>query len=81
MASTEKDLTESSPSGAFNQEVESRRIIADFGSVHEGWAPFVEGNHRIFTNQVRNRIAENHGKTIEPVALRWHIQEGNCGHA
>ncbi len=41
----------------------------------KGWAPFAEGNHGIFTNQVLTKIAESHGKSIGQVVLRWHIQK------
>lgn len=60
----------------FNQEVEARRVMQEFGIVHEGWAPFAEGQHGIFTNNVLSKIAESHGKTIGQVVLRWHVQKG-----
>jgi 2,5-diketo-D-gluconate reductase A len=60
----------------FNQEVEARAVMQEFGIVHEGWAPFAEGNHGIFTNDVLGKIAESHDKSIGQVTLRWHIQKG-----
>lgn len=60
----------------FNQEVEARKVMQQFGIVHEGWAPFAEGSHGIFTNEVLSKIAERHGKTIGQVVLRWHVQMG-----
>jgi 2,5-diketo-D-gluconate reductase A len=60
----------------FNQEVEARTVMQEFGIVHEGWAPFAEGNHSIFTDGVLGKIAESHGKTIGQVVLRWHVQKG-----
>jgi 2,5-diketo-D-gluconate reductase A len=59
----------------FNQEVEARAVMHEFGIVHEGWAPFAEGNHGIFTNEVLTKIAESFGKTIGQIVLRWHIQK------
>jgi diketogulonate reductase-like aldo/keto reductase len=60
----------------FNQEVEARKIMAEYNVVHEGWAPFAEGQHGIFTNAVLRKIAESHAKSIGQVVLRWHIQNG-----
>lgn len=60
----------------FNQEVEARKIMEEYGIVHEGWAPFAEGHHDIFTNAVLRNIAERHGKSIGQVVLRWDIQKG-----
>ncbi len=58
----------------FNQEIETKKIMDEFGIVHEGWAPFAEGQHGIFTNNTLSKIAESHNKTISQVVLRWHIQ-------
>ena len=60
----------------FNQEVEARKIMEEYGIVHEGWAPFAEGHHDLFTNAVLRNIAESHGKSIGQVVLRWDIQKG-----
>ena len=38
------------------------------------WAPFGEGNTDIFTNPILKQIAENHGKSIPQVILRWLTQ-------
>jgi diketogulonate reductase-like aldo/keto reductase len=58
----------------FNQQVEARAAMHEFGTVHEGWAPFAEGYHDIFTNEVLATIAGSHGKSIGQVVIRWHIQ-------
>ena len=47
-----------------------------FGVVLEAWAPFAEGGRGIFTNDVLNRIAQAHGKTVAQVILRWNVQRG-----
>lgn len=60
----------------FNQEVEARKVMEEFGVAHEGWAPFAEGHHGIFTNEVLTKISERYGKSIGQVVLRWHIQKG-----
>ncbi len=59
----------------FHQQVEAGEIMEELGIVHEGWAPFAEGSHDIFANEVLQKIAEGHGKTIAQVTLRWHIQK------
>ncbi len=60
----------------FNQQTEARKVLDEFGIVHEGWAPFAEGRNDLFTNEVLTQIAESHGKTTGQVVLRWHVQKG-----
>lgn len=60
----------------FNQQVEAHELLGKLGIVHEGWAPFAEGQHNIFKNDVLNKIAEEHGKSIAQVILRWNVQRG-----
>ncbi len=60
----------------FNQETEARKAMEEYGVVHEGWAPFAEGQHDIFNNDVLTAIAGTHGKTVGQIILRWHIQKG-----
>lgn len=60
----------------FNQEVAARAVSQEYGIVYEGWAPFAEGKHGIFNDNVLAKIAESHGKTIGQVVLRWHTQKG-----
>jgi 2,5-diketo-D-gluconate reductase A len=42
----------------------------------EAWAPFAEGKHGIFQNQVLRSVAERHGKTVAQLILRWLTQRG-----
>lgn len=42
----------------------------------EAWAPFAEGKHGLFTNDVLSQIADNHKKGIGQVVLRWLYQRG-----
>lgn len=42
----------------------------------EAWAPFAEGKHGIFTNEVIARIAAKYGKSNGQVILRWLLQRG-----
>jgi len=60
----------------FNQQTEAHKFLKELGIVHEGWAPFAEGQHDIFSNEVLGKIAEKYGKTIGQVILRWNVQRG-----
>jgi 2,5-diketo-D-gluconate reductase A len=60
----------------FNQQTEARKVLDEYGIIHEGWAPFAEGRQDLFTNETLARIAESHGKSIGQVVLRWNIQRG-----
>jgi len=60
----------------FNQQIDAHRFLTDLGIVHEGWAPFAEGAHDIFTNELLGGIAKKHSKTIGQVILRWSVQRG-----
>lgn len=42
----------------------------------EAWAPFAEGKHGLFTNDVLTEIAQNHHKGVGQVVLRWLYQRG-----
>ena len=42
----------------------------------EAWAPLGGGRYKPFENEMLKEIAENHGKTIGQVILRWNIQRG-----
>jgi 2,5-diketo-D-gluconate reductase A len=60
----------------FNQQIEAHDFLASLDIVHEGWAPFAEGAHDIFKNELLADIAEKHDKTIGQVILRWNVQRG-----
>lgn len=60
----------------FNQQIEAHELLNELGIVHEGWAPFAEGQHDIFKNDVLGGIAEKYSKSIAQVILRWNIQRG-----
>ncbi len=60
----------------FNQQVEAHAFLAELGIVHEGWAPFAEGQHDIFANELLGTIAKKYDKTIGQVILRWNVQRG-----
>jgi 2,5-diketo-D-gluconate reductase A len=60
----------------FNQQTEANEFLTGLGIVHEGWAPFAEGAHDIFKNELLGSIAKMHGKSIAQVILRWNVQRG-----
>jgi len=60
----------------FNQQMKAHTLLAELNIVHEGWAPFAEGAHDIFKNELLGGIAEKYGKSIAQVILRWNVQRG-----
>lgn len=42
----------------------------------EAWAPFAEGKHNIFQNEVLAEIGQKYGKSNGQVILRWLMQRG-----
>lgn len=60
----------------FNQQITAQAFLQENGVQIEAWAPFAEGKHDIFTNPVLSGIAEEHGKSVAQVILRWLTQRG-----
>lgn len=60
----------------FFQQEDALAVMKQYGVQPEAWGPFAEGKHGIFTNSVLTEIAENHGKTVAQVVLRWNTQRG-----
>jgi 2,5-diketo-D-gluconate reductase A len=60
----------------FNQQIEAHQFLRDNGVQTEAWAPFAEGKHDIFRNEVLRAIAERRGKSVAQVILRWLTQRG-----
>jgi len=58
----------------FHQQAQARALNAQHGIQVEGWAPFAEGKHGIFQNEVLVTIAARHGRSVAQVILRWLIQ-------
>ena len=42
----------------------------------EAWAPFAEGKHDLFQNEVLTSIGRKYGKSPAQVVLRWNLQRG-----
>jgi len=60
----------------FNQNEEAHQLLGELGIAHEGWAPFAEGAHDIFKNEVLRGVGEKYGKSVAQVILRWNVQRG-----
>ena len=60
----------------FNQQVETHTFLRENRVQIEAWAPFAEGKHDIFQNEVLRSIGAKHGKSIAQVVLRWLLQRG-----
>jgi 2,5-diketo-D-gluconate reductase A len=60
----------------FNQNTEAVEYLQNYGVKVEAWAPFAEGKNGLFTNDTLQKIADNQGKSIAQVVLRWIIQRG-----
>ena len=55
----------------FFQQQAANKFLQCEGIQHEAWAPFAEGQNDIWNNPVLKAIAENHGRTVGQVVLRW----------
>lgn len=58
----------------FHQQVEAHAFLEENGVQIESWGPFAEGKHDIFNNPVLRGIAEEHGRTVAQVIVRWLTQ-------
>lgn len=55
----------------FFQQREANKFLQQQGIQHEAWAPFAEGQNDIFNNFTLKEIANQHGKSVGQVILRW----------
>src|SRR5215217_5217211 len=60
----------------FNQQIETQKFLQAHGVQHEAWAPFAEGQHNIFENEVLLSLAGKYQKTDAQIILRWLTQRG-----
>ncbi|WP_099973913.1 aldo/keto reductase [Lactobacillus terrae] len=60
----------------WNQQVEEVKFSQSEGIDVEAWAPFAEGKHEIFTNELLANIAKKYNKSNGQVILRWLLQRG-----
>lgn len=50
--------------------------LSEYNIRLEAWGPLAQGGCDIWENEVLNKLAEKHGKSIAQIVLRWHIQRG-----
>ena len=60
----------------FHQQVETQKFLQENGIQIESWGPFAEGKNGIFKNALLQSIADNHGKSIAQIVVRWLTQRG-----
>jgi 2,5-diketo-D-gluconate reductase A len=60
----------------FHQQIEAQKLLQENNVQIEAWGPFAEGKNNIFHNDVLRAIAEQHGKSVAQVILRWLTQRG-----
>lgn len=58
----------------FNQQIEAKKVMDEYGVQIEAWGPFAEGMDGIFHNEVLHSIGKKYGKTAAQVILRWDMQ-------
>ncbi|GAB3101523.1 aldo/keto reductase [Aestuariicella hydrocarbonica] len=60
----------------FNQQLHAVPWMHAHGIQPEAWAPFAEGRNELFSHPVLTDIAQQYGKTVGQVVLRWVVQRG-----
>jgi 2,5-diketo-D-gluconate reductase A len=60
----------------FHQQTETQKFLQANGVQHEAWAPFAEGQHNIFENELLLSLAGKYQKTVAQIILRWLTQRG-----
>ena len=58
----------------FHQRVTDQELMREHGVQLESWGPFAEGRNNLFSDPVLTAIAEEHGKSVAQVVLRWLVQ-------
>ena len=58
------------------QQRELRAFQQERGILTESWSPLGSGNYDLAELPGFAAIAERHGKTVQQIAIRWHLQEG-----
>lgn len=58
----------------FNQQVNARKTMDEYGVQIESWGPFAEGRNDFFTNETLVAIGQKYHKSAAQVALRYLIQ-------
>ena len=58
------------------QQRDLRAFHEQHGILTESWSPLGSGNYDLAELPGFAAIAERHGKSVQQIAIRWHIQEG-----
>ena len=58
----------------FCQNIEKVQYMQDYGVQIEAWAPFAEGQHDLFKNELLQSIGDKYNKSVAQVVLRWLYQ-------
>lgn len=58
----------------FNAQKEAHKWLQKYDVAHEAWAPLGEKRNGLFENEVLNKIAKAHNKSVAQVVLRWELQ-------
>ncbi|KOY72089.1 aldo/keto reductase [Apilactobacillus kunkeei] len=58
----------------FCQNIEKVQYMQDYGVQIEAWAPFAEGQHDLFKNELLKSIGDKYNKSVAQVVLRWLYQ-------
>ncbi len=59
----------------FHQQKEKVEILKEENVTLEAWAPFAEGRNNIFSNQVLEKIAKKHNKSVAQVIIRYFVEQ------
>ena len=60
----------------FAQRLETRALAEQYNIQVECWYPLGHADDRLLNNDVLTAIAQDHGKSVVQIILRWHMQEG-----
>ena len=60
----------------YRPQTSMHKLLQEHGTWHESWSPLACGQNGFFRDPVLRQIADNHGKSIAQIGLRWLLQSG-----
>ena len=60
----------------YRQQTSMHKLLQEHGTWHESWSPLACGQNGFFRDPVLRQIADNRGKSIAQIGLRWLLQSG-----
>ncbi|WP_342048863.1 aldo/keto reductase [Bacillus sp. OTU530] len=60
----------------FRQQAQAQKMMKQYGTQIESWAPFAEGKNHFFSNETLREIGQKYEKSNAQVGLRYLIQRG-----